>query len=1371
MKNSILNKIFILAIILIFSISLSHADTLANQLIEPVQPIPAGAIFTVKVRTLFDTNVFAAPVLASNGGFETDANGTSGDSITSWNFQAKTSLCSVSNTPIVQSTTFWATANSTPSDPTTFANGVCNEGVQCLRFSMSSCNGLSGTPGRICDSSADISENDNCSSGAGQTGSFNNAVPYPILENSYNDVNYITDGTDLNFVIVANFNGWKNIYGFAWNTVTDVNVGDRITVDLNADHVGTRWRWSVDNVRVSSLSGSSEFVQSDCNMSFNGSPFEPMTWSGANEWHESIEYTAPISTGDFNYAVACNHNGNLAYTEDLLSVERKESQYLTITPIENIESFSFNSVDFIPSSESDQLIWRVDSNSIFSETPLYKIFNSRTDEKQYFVFTSSDGSDYAFDDTLTFGSDATTPIQKIWNEDTEEYTYKFEDTLAAGETKYYKLTYRMPYKHWFSIQGSSEWFNQLPAEVLDNNTLAVDFFTSTGFSKIRSVYIEPVPDVNEDFSDAFEFQFTAWSDVDETNLRVGITTLINGTDTILETVSLTTEPHRYSVTIDAADFESQIFFKTTFSLIRDIYITDYSLVQRAYFTKRMELLKVNGDTLDIFLLNNLSEKYLQEGKQFKITTEAYDRDGVIEKLILEAYFGDTVAGNIVKKQIFFPYDSDDTQEDKAETRLALDEIFNGIIDLNGNFFNTPIRTLIIKANLLDEDGDISSVQTQTVRFIQFPYFPDDLIMNFFPTEKRKGKHPKGILQIQTKEPDNLLGFDIRIYDDTNSITTPDFRELIYKDIDFACVSSDCTFQLTIDDWIFEDVNRNTITIFALISTETLETNNRLTRMDRGIWVTPIEFNIQKIHQVVERADNTYRNDEEISLVLALQDTESTNLQSKLDIYMTLDNCDGNQTGSNCIAQTLQYKPTGFLFDDQFNLNYYFFRHLFVLDNGSLLPDGNFIGFNATITDQTGARAVTTPILASKCKNKDFIAELIDSVVGGLASLVGLGDVYDLSTAYCDTPQEKIVTTTTNSDQLERLFIDDDHLTSSPTQEAFICIATDSNNILTKPFEQDLFCYVAYTVSEKPIDDFRFRVTNPNSDLREEGSTKQYVEFNIPYELIAYNDAELLRKELETNQNTTIDTLGEFIFEGFRNIIKTNYSLYNLDSLIKFQSKTGIIQNAGVDINFNQAFSPASVNGGMFYIIKGIPVQNVQEFANNTKIGDDFDNINRKSFLNYLAENNINWRTQDAELQVIVNSFANPFKLKSDDGLLIIDEVPKRVSVNKANTDQNNNIQYDFIPSVLPFTLSSTMFYNNFSENSTLTALINITIQIKDTFLNETLEVFDNLTQDFVGTIVSFLFSNIILIAILMGLLVIFSVMYFNFRDPPQGGVR
>jgi len=336
-------------------------------------------------------------------------------------------------------------------------------------------------------------------------------------------------------------------------------------------------------VQVAYDSNSENVSNADVNFNFNNEGYVTASYSSVNQWYE-YTFTAPLTTGDYNLAVLSTLTGATGdYDEYSVTVVRSEYQYLTITTIENIASWSYGSVDFIPSNDGETIIWQVDNNSASAETPEYKITNDNTDGRQYFIYTSATNSNYAFDDTLTFGSAVDTPIQKIWNDETEEYEYSFSDTLSAGETKYYKLTYKYPYKYYNSISGSTDWQISLVPNVIDYNVLSYDEYTISQYANIRNTFVEPIPDITEDETSAFELQFTAWSDVNGTTICAGETVYNTDTTTC---GTLTSTPKRFSFTISESDFDSQALMLTTNNTSAVVNIMDYSIVARGYFTKR-----------------------------------------------------------------------------------------------------------------------------------------------------------------------------------------------------------------------------------------------------------------------------------------------------------------------------------------------------------------------------------------------------------------------------------------------------------------------------------------------------------------------------------------------------------------------------------------------------------------------------------------------------------------------------------------------------------------------------------------------------------------------------------------------------------------
>ena len=1100
---------------------------------------------------------------------------------------------------------------------------------------------------------------------------------------------------------------------------------------------------------------------SDANVRFNWDSGEYFYLDYSESNSAYILESNGLPSGDYNFSVDTNKLGGYTsdYDEGILQVRTQEYQYLTVTPINNILSYSFGSIDFVISSVNPDVYttWRVDSNSATTEYPEYTWFNTDTTGRQYFVYTSSNGSDWVFDATLTYGSDNTNPVQKIWNETRKRFEYSVTDTLSALETKYYKLEFQKPVKHWEAIGNSEEWLIMNPPVVVtDVNRFDYDEYSVSQYAGIRNIFKEFVPDISGDETIAYELQFTAKSDVNGTKIEVGQT--VNGTDSGKSSVELTSTWHRYSFSINGTDFDSQILMINSQGTSANIQITDYALIPRGFFTKRLEIRQANGDYLPLFLLDGFSKQYLQEGNEFRITTGAYDRKGNIDELRLEGYFDSVTANNLVKKSVFDVYGTDVETKVKIETILDFDQVFPAIIDLNGTANNPASpRNFILKANIYDENGVNVAVQSQMIKFIQYPYFPNDLRINFFPTEKRQGKNPKGLLELKMSRMENLQGFDLRIYSDGNTVNAPNYRTRIYKDTDFKCDFDECLLNITVDEYLFEDLNLTTITWFALLNTEYLNQDNNLTRTDRRIYVSEIEYSTAKVLQVNERPRNIYRNDEEIPLVMVLRDSEADPLINKVETYLTLQNCDSNVSGAvNCVDQTIQYKPTGYLYDAQNNASLFFFTHLFVLDNGNLLPDGNYISFVGNVTDNKGIRKTVNPILTSRCSSNLF-ETASDLVVAGLKTFTSVDWALQstVTASICTSGlEEEVVTSTKNASSKQYLQIDDDFNRTSPKLNSSTCIHPNARGGLANPLKEKIACAVHYTAGEKPIDAFRFRIYNNYSDFDKTGSDKQFYEVVVPNELIAYNDKTFLFNSLIDNYDSTVTTR-EILYEGFKSINTVAIDLWDIATSLDIERALNYdLQEKFIDLDYS--FTTTDLNGFFFFTVDELQVINAQDYAYESKIKDVFDEIPRTSFFKYLNENSVNLPKNKIKTRIYMGSIGEPFEIISEDRILI-DEKPSDNTIIKQG--DLNSTYSNTLPITLNFDLGITMFFNNFSEHKTINKTLDYYVVIEETVGNATLKFWDSITTKPVETLIDYLHKNLIMLMIISGILLIIGVIY------------
>lgn len=1090
-----------------------------------------------------------------------------------------------------------------------------------------------------------------------------------------------------------------------------------------------------------------------CTITFDGTssilPFnvaiQKYEYTYSTSFAKTVQYSIGCKSPNTNsyQNPDANVTGSVRFVVDLTDENK-----LIVTNIQNVShSILFDRVNFSPVTLTSDIIFSIENIYTSSiDVPQY-VLNNLIDDRQYFIYTATEfqfeNDEWVFNDSLTFGLDETTPIQKIWDENNQRYSHSYNDTLGIGEKKYYRLVYKKPYKNYQSIKNSLDWSNTFSPTINDSNSVLVDVYQTSQFSNIRSIFIEPIPDISGSESNAYEFQFTAWADSNAASISAGQTVI--STDDVT-TISLSTTPRRYSFTINGTAVNSQILLKSNSTTPYTIYITDYAIVPRGYFTKRLKLKKLNNDPLDLFLLNNVSKKYLSEGKSFKFESQAYDLEGKLLQLDIEAFFGSVNDVNKLYKKIF-------PIQGSNENILNYDQNIDGIVDLNGTAISpvTP-RDLIVRATLKDNLGRSYAEQSETVKFIQYPYFPGDFIIQLFPTEKKKGKNPTGLLVANITAPETLLGYDIRVWD-TNTGTTinsPLYQKRIYKNIDFICIGSNCGFQFKLDDFIFQDIGQTYIAVTAIMNTENFTLTNSLIQSLRSIYVTTVDFDVAKIHQINERVDREYKNTEEIPLALILRSSEATDISDQINVYMTIANCnDSTPSDGTCTEQSTRFKQTGFQYDEKTNLNYYFFRHLWYLDNGNLLPDGNHIAFRAHISDSKGVSSNITSVLADKCQvnGTDFWTNAFSSIINGLG---------------CSSPQEASVLL--GNSQERAIDINNTAITTSPSQELFACINTDTNNVIDKPLEANLYCFVWYQVSEKPIDDFRLRITNQYSKLSDTGSTKQYVEFKIPYELIALNDLPLLKQELETNQQTTITTMQDFIQAGLAGVAKGAIRNLGVENLI---NQSSVITNIGADANFQLAFNPSSVGGFAWFVIKGIPVINAQDFKEIPIVRENFENIERTQFLNYLAENNVRFNSRSAEMQIVINSFTLPQKIVDNNGHLLIDEVATTQKINQENSDQNRQ-PFKFVPALLYFTIQNTMFYENHTANDSKSIVMTITTLIPQNILTGFNEFVDKLIQNPKDAIIDAIFDNLEIIIILLGLAFMISLIYVNFKNGSRG---
>lgn len=1086
-------------------------------------------------------------------------------------------------------------------------------------------------------------------------------------------------------------------------------------------------------------------------------------------------YTAPtISSSDTNAGnlwrlKIISTDGNVTSTgfSNIVGINVDTSLLTCLTNCSKTEFFDavtgvYNFI-ITPGDKDEDITFKINNIDTVSIDANITIKNDLIDGKQYFISTSDEDGNYVFNDSLTYGTlnSFDDPIQKIWHEADAEYKYLFNDTIIAAEEKFFELNYRFPMGYWEIVQNDPDWFLQLNPHSSIVNGKLTDIYTLSHFSNMKNILIQPIPEFVDTVSVPYEFQFTAFvsPEFDSNTVLIKVGTIDAADVETTNTITVTKTAKRFSVPVEASSFEDQLLVKSDLTIDNNavvINITDYALINRGYFTKRLELKQSDNSELPVIVLSTIVSKYLLEGKNFRVDTEAYDRDGDINYLKIEAYL-DTV--HDVNRVRVYWFDLNTS----VEETIIINELLEGIIDLSGSASNpsTP-RQVRIRAILVDSNRLAVATQSKWITFIQYPYFPKDIEINFTQDARKVGENPKGILNLTLTAPETLIGVRLNIWDEDSSKVNSDYNKIFYKDTDFECHAFYCSFDYFIDDWKFKDQNIYGVQFVTLINTELYDANNSLLHHTKFFFIKYRDYETLRVFETFERLDHTYRSDEEIPVVLQVREVGDygtwANIKNDVRVYMRIANCDAD-VNATCQQQSNRYPADSFLYDEETGYNYFFFRQLFLMDDGSLFPDANYMRFVATIEDVETVRSTARDaFMTRKCQADDRDTDCSSGGIPGAGTCFFNNMLSTLNhfTFGCTTVAPLIVATGTNEGLELRLLIDEDHSLTTPTQECFACLNTDINNLYASQLKQDLLCASWYTIGENPIDSMTLAVTNKHSDLSEDDpAIGQYLKVNIPYELVAFNDITLLKKMLETNQNTTINSLGDAIIRAFNELF-TSYATYSAVRL-NFNTIQSITPNIGFDCNFDKPFDPANVTGLLFYKIKGLEVHNMEDFRNV----EDIEFVDPVNFMKFVKDQELNVPDKETHITVYASDFE---KILDKDIVsnLVINEKSKDQKLNIENVDVNNIPNFRNIPTILKFNLISDLAYGG--HVNVIRRYVPIRLQEIIVFsfqIGDINEIINQATTDPIGFFVLFLFDNIVIITILLMIGIVLSIIIAN----------
>lgn len=494
----------------------------------------------------------------------------------------------------------------------------------------------------------------------------------------------------------------------------------------------------------------------------------------------------------------------------------------TVENIANLGSYYFDSLHLNPSDETKELIVKI--TNVYPAATDLNIFieNSLNDGRQYFIYTSSDGISWVFNDSLTNGTTDSNPIQKIWDDTNKVYQYRFQESFLASEIKYYKFTYRLPSRYYSTVASSSSWWNQYEPEQQDINGIMRDVWTVTYYSNVFSKNLDAEAIITGGglvtSAQSYELQFNAYKTTsDVVNVIIERYNDKNYGETVISTIPLTLNEHRYSVPITLYDANETIVIKTNAqSFSSNVIFSDYALEESNYFRDRMILLKENYELLDQWIdVNSNSHAYIEEGQPFRFQTTIYDRDGKILTETIRVYAYGTNDANRV-------YQADHNITEPIEENIrTLSEVINGIVLIKEGRITGVTTPIKVTVTICDATTCLAE-QSQWLRLHNYPFFPTDFFLQNQEQTRTLNVGPKGRFFIQSRLPNTVSALRVRIYlgqfmcaidqagqtidgvPCTGSRVAPDvnkvFEKYLYRNLDFTCnPSEDCSFDYDFGD--------------------------------------------------------------------------------------------------------------------------------------------------------------------------------------------------------------------------------------------------------------------------------------------------------------------------------------------------------------------------------------------------------------------------------------------------------------------------------------------------------------------------------------------------------------------------------------------
>lgn len=1031
------------------------------------------------------------------------------------------------------------------------------------------------------------------------------------------------------------------------------------------------------------------------------------------------------STGKYEYQYGFIADGTYTVTHACSSTLYNSktatpySVYISTNANSTISVNTINNVTLISNSTGIATLSVINNSNdaIFSITALSNLpygvtlRNSDKSSRQYFVYTSTDGNNWTFSDTLTFGATTSTPIQKIWDANNQRYDYNFSATGSTGVTTYYKLVYQSPAYYSESINSSPAWFNQNPpTNYVDSSGKEYDIFSDSNYSNVQSYTIDPYQNlVSGDLSVGYELQFTAYGTSAGT-LAIG--SRVGSTDTT-SNISVTTTAKRFSVPIAPSSRDAVLLIKSTSATSNTYYITDYAIVPRSYFYNQLEVVNPDNTPLQAILRNNTSQKYVMEGQAVKIKTSAYDISGNLSKIEIQTYLG----GTLVKDQ-FIPITS------YAGNYITFNQGIEGVIDLNGIggelVTSNALRSITYKAILWNTSNQSVSEQYATVSVLQFPYFPNDFKLLADVLNVKLGTNPKLRVSIQDSVPSNFLGLTFAFFDSSHTIAIPNYSETIYAK-DLGCTSlTSCTKEFNFDKYVWENTGSYTVQVTALINTENKNYTDSYTNVTKHIEVSEAGYLQVQMIQYMERHQNApyhtpYNSTEKIPLMLGITDDTGKDLTNTISPYFTL--------VVNDVNMVTKYFPEASMYDETSGTTIWAWNQYFYDDSGNLLTQDSNVQIKGVLVDKRQTQSTITDFgFANRCVRYpfdivgDFAGDFADTWNGFIGSDIlnfkikkdsngwlsyGVnlwGSVGSTLLANGCVEYPPMVIRAEDSNKL-MITIDDtfDLSAHNDNRQALYCGQKYDNNSVVDQMGDDFGCVLFVHEDLQQIDYIHVQIGNNNSDYSVTNDNKQYLDFTITgNDLMFSNTADLLRgwsqKGYFGASPTNSPSVQEVLLNAWHDIFTPSMTNEEIMSQYQFQELIGGNKNFNVLSDFN-----ANVyNKVIFFKVKGLSTINAYDYLSASEQAT----FNNKNFLSYSKTKGFPVYSKDLQILLYSNSTESPFKVIETSSPIVINKAP---STKQWVKTADGNMVLTNVQEILPFHVISTMSYGNSTTNDRLIA--------------------------------------------------------------------